>query len=152
MQDPNFVSVVAFSYCDGPEQGLALFASGQGVRFTTLGDSNSRMFRAFELTAIAGDWWESVKHVSKLEERSSSSRVFVPGKVSEALNLLMQEVQRAPAIAQYIAVGKPDLSRVLVTPVAAAQLRQLREVESPTDAFDLAHRLVKEQGLGRVKA
>ena len=59
--DPGFAVVLAFEYYDGPERGLALYPSGHGVRFSSLGDSKSRLFQAFELIPIEGNWWPRIK-------------------------------------------------------------------------------------------
>jgi hypothetical protein len=142
-RDPGFVVVVAFDYYDGPEHGLALYPSGEGVRFASLGDSNSRTFRAFELIPIHGSWWPKVRGLQHAEGIDPPSRVLVPGEANDTLKQLQRAVHDATGVGQFVGVGAPDLGRLSVSKVAEEQLIALRQLGGSPDAFRLAHQLAK---------
>ena len=140
---PGFEVIVAFDYYDGPEHGLALFPSGDGVRFSSLGDSKSRLFRAFELIPITGTWWSQVKALQQAEGIDPPRRILVPSKASDELGQLESDVLHATAIGQFVCVGSPDFVRVSVTAVTQEQLGELRKLGCSPAGFQLAHQLVK---------
>ena len=141
--DPGFEVIVSFEYYDGPERGLALYPSGDGVRFSSLGDSKSRFFRAFELIAIQGTWWPQVKALQQAAGIAPPPRILFPQVASDELNQLEGDVLRAPAIGQFICVGSPYLERVAICAVNQEQLEALRQPGSSPAGFQLAHQLVK---------
>lgn len=63
--DLGFTVILVFDYYDGPEHGLALYPSGEGVRFSSLGDSKSRLFRAFEFIPIEGNCGRKSKRCNR---------------------------------------------------------------------------------------
>jgi hypothetical protein len=138
VKDPGFQVIVAFDYYDGLEQGLALYPSGDGVRFSSLGDSKSRFFRAFELIPIKGTWWRQIRALQQAAGIDPSPRILVPSKLGE----LERDVLQAPAIGQFICVGSPNFERVAICAVTQEQLGVLRELGWPA-SFQLAHQLVK---------
>src|SRR5262245_53371827 len=98
--DPGFTLVVAFTYYDGPEEGLALFPSGQGVKFFSLGDSSSRLFRAFEFVPLSGNWWRQARALPEFSRIRSSARVLVPS-TSDALDQLKRSVVAAEPLGSF---------------------------------------------------
>lgn len=149
--DPGFSVVISFDFYDGPESGLAIYASGKGVRFSSLGDSPLRFFRAFELTSITGEWWQPVQslpEISASREISVStviapiSRVVLPS-ASDALTALESNVSDATATEYSVGVGAPYLEWLLTCSVTAAELGALRQLDNSSEAFRLAHDLVK---------
>jgi hypothetical protein len=140
---PGFVVVVAFEYYDGPERGLALYSSGEGVRFTSLGDSKSRLFRAFELIPVRGNWWAEVRALQHAAGIDPQSRILVPSEVSFELERLDKGVFDAPAVDRYVGVGAPDLGWLSVSEVSEEQLIALRQLGGSPDGFRSAHQLVK---------
>jgi len=148
--DPGFAVIVAFDFYDGPERGLAVYSSGEGVRFLSLGDSRSRFFRAFELTRITGDWWQQVHLLpgaSTIEPTSPASRVWLPS-ASEALTMLENNVLGAVAIGYSVAVGSPYLKWLMTCPVTAAQAEALRQLDGSPEAFRSVHQMVKHHSRG----
>ena len=143
--DPKFAVIVAFDYCDGPEHGLALYHSGHGVRFSSLGESRSRLSRAFEFIAIEGDWWPRINALRQAEGLNSLRPIVLPSKESETLTDLESAVQGAHALEQFVGVGSPDLKKMLVSPVTEHELEDLRKQGCSQAGFDLAHRLVKDR-------
>lgn len=140
--DPNFEVVIAFDYYDGPESGLALYASGEGIRFSSVGDSESRLRRGFEMDAIEGDWWPPIRELIRQAGVSEPRRVIVPGP-SETLMRLRENVTRAVVKRQFVGVGAPDLSRMSGVPVREAELSKLRELGCSTAGFKFANGLVR---------
>jgi hypothetical protein len=134
--------VVAFDYHDGPESGLAIYASGEGVRFSSVGDSESRLRRGFEMEAIEGDWWPPIRELIRQEGVLKPRRMLVPGP-SETLTSLRENVARAVAKKQFVAVGTPDLFRLSVIPVRDAEMSHLRELGCSAVGFRFANALVK---------
>ncbi len=141
--DPGFEVIVAFDYYDGPEHGLALYPSGDGVRFSSLGDSKSRFFRAFELTPIKGTWWPQVKALQQTAGIDPPRRILVPSEASVELSQLESNVLQAPAIGQFVGVGSPDFERVSICAVTQEQLEALRELGCSPAGFQMTHQLVK---------
>lgn len=141
--DPGFSVIFAFDYYDGPEHGVALYPSGTAVRFTSLGDSKSRLFRAFELIPIDGNWWPQIKALQNLEGSPPPARVVLPATASSALTELENRVLQANVIGQFVGVGSPDFERMSVCPVTDDQLEGLRKLGCSPAGFELAHRLVK---------
>lgn len=142
--DPGFEVIVAFDYYDGPEHGLALYPSGDGVRFSSLGDSKSRFFRAFELIPIEGAWWPQVKALQHAVGIDPPPRVLFPQMASDELGQLESNVLQAPAIGQFVGVGSPYFERVSICAVTQQQLEALRELGCSPAGFQLAHQFVKE--------
>ena len=140
--DPGFATIVAFDYYDGPEHGLALDASGSGVRFASLGDSTSRLFRAFELIPIEGNWWPQVKALQRREGADPASRMLLPSEV-DTLTELESRVLQASALGQFVCVGSPDLVKISICPVTHKELETLRKLGCSPAGFEFAHRLVK---------
>lgn len=140
--DPNFEVVVAFDYYDGPESGLAIYSSGEGIRFSSVGDSESRLRRGFEMEAIEGDWWPPIRELIRQEGASKPRRVIVPGP-TQTLASLRDSVTRAIAKKQFVAVGTPDLLRLSVVPVREVEISQLRELGCSVAGFRFANGLVK---------
>jgi len=142
-RDPGFAVVVAFDYYDGPERGLALYPSGDGVRFASVGDSNSRLFRAFELVPIRGNWWFHVEALQRAAGIDPPRRVLVPAEATEILEQLQKGVIAAPETGQYVGVGTPDLEQLSVSAVSKEQLHALRQLGCSPEGFRSAHQLVK---------
>lgn len=141
--DPGFTVILAFDYYDGPEHGLALYPSGEGVRFSSLGDSKSRLFRAFEFIPIEGNWWPQIKALQQAEGVDPPRRILLPSEGSEALADLESDVLQASAVGQFVGVGSPDLERISISPVTKKQLEDLRKLGCSPTGFELAHQMVK---------
>lgn len=142
-RDSGFAAIVAFDFYDGPERGLALYPSGDGVRFSSLGDSKSRLFRAFELIPIEGSWWPAVEVLQKAEHSHSAHRLLWPEKSTEAVTHLESNVLAAPATGFYIAVGSPYLEEIYLSSATKDQIDAIRQLGGSSAGFELAHRIVK---------
>ncbi|MDP3316157.1 MAG: hypothetical protein Q8M47_08830 [Devosia sp.] len=140
--DPGFWAIVAFDYYDGPERGIAIYPSGEGVRFSSFGDSKSRLFRAFELVPISGDWRPEVKALEQAASVESSSRVLVPAVSSDILQRFEDAVFSAAATGLYVGVGSPNFGWMYVSAVTDEQIDRLRQQRAP-DAFQSVHSLIK---------
>lgn len=141
----GFSVVVAFDYYDGPERGVALYPSGTGVRFRSLGDSKSRLFRAFELSAIDGDWRREVETLKLADGVEDAAKVWVPARESDALQRFDNAVSSALATGLYVGVGSPYLTWMYMLALDKDQLQSLRQLDGAPGAFNLVHRLVKHR-------
>jgi len=121
-RDPGFVLIVAFSYYDGPESGLAVYSNGRGIRFSAIGDSKSGFYRAFRLEKLGGDWWPKIKLVKQLEERDPDVRVVVPNKQSEDLDLFEKNVLSEITNSYYLGVGSPNFDWLAACPASKDDL------------------------------
>ncbi len=139
----SFEVIVAFSYYDGPENGLALHPSGDGVRFSSLGDSKSRFFRAFELIPIEGTWWPQVRALQKGVDIDPAHKILVPSALSDELTQLESDVLKAPSNGQFIGVGSPNFEKIMMCAVTEDELRELRGSSRSPAGFYSAHQLVK---------
>jgi hypothetical protein len=148
-RDPGFSLIVAFDYYDGPERGLAVYPSGEGVRFSSLGDSQSRLFRAFELTAIKGSWWQQVRSLPEHDNVAPPVRVLIPRETSEALIKLEQDVLHATAMGHYIGVGSSNLEWLIVCSFPEEQFEAIRQLGGSVAGFRLVHQILKRQSQSR---
>lgn len=142
--DPDFALIIAFDFYDGPERGLAIFPSGEGVRFSSLGDSPSRLFRSFLLTTIEGRWWGSAKSVPEVGAMDPAKKVIVPGNQSAPLSEIEGNVCSAQSVNHYIGVGDPYLKWLKIAQVSEQDAAiALRERYEEPGGFQCAHRIVK---------
>lgn len=141
LRPSGFALVVAFDFYDGRETGLAIFGSGQAVRITTLGDSVSRCFRAFELAAMNGDWWPHVRSLPEMAGGQGRSHFIAPA-AGPQLEHLRSLIEAAPQLERYVCVGSPYLGQVAVSSASEEQLRRLRQMGWPA-GFQATHCLVK---------
>ncbi len=145
MIDPGFALILAFDYYDGPERGLAIYPSGDGVRFSSLGDSKSRLFRAFELIPVKGSWWSKIRALQETEGVNPMRRILLPLKTTKELTQLENDVVEALTVGQFIGVGSPGLEKLAISQVTQEELARLRELGCSPTSFELAHQLVKKQ-------
>jgi len=142
-RDPGFAVIVAFEYYDGPERGVALYSSGEGVRFSSLGDSKSRRFRAFELISISGNWWPEVTALRRSAGIDSFQRMLVPAEASDVLTRLERRVFSAPTTGLYVGVGSLNFEQIYAAAINEEQLDSLRQLGCSPAGFQSVHRLVK---------
>jgi hypothetical protein len=126
-QDPGFAAILAFEFYDGPERGLAIFPEGESIRFASLGDSPSRMRRAFELAAIDGDWWPQFNEIQSVETRIASPKFLLPSHPSKRLSRLEKDVFDATPTGIYVAIGSSYLESLRVAAVTNEELEKLRQ-------------------------
>lgn len=138
---PGFESIVAFSFYDGPENGLVVYSNGTGVRFSSLGESNSGLFRAFNFQVLEGDWKSRVDFILDQDSSEYSPvRVFIPSEPSELLDKLEKSVLEAIVKSQYLGVGSPYLEW------AAAFLASDKLVKQASkEGFSFVHKMLKSQ-------
>lgn len=147
-QDPGFSAIVSFDYYDGPESGLAIYPQGDGVRFSSLGDSKSRLFRAFELTSIDGFWLPKIQTLQATTGIEPSRRILFPTKDNELLRELRENTLGANSRGHYVSVGTPDFERILISPVSSWELKILRETKDSERCFKLTHKMIKTKRTG----
>lgn len=136
-RDPGFATVVVFDYNDGPESGLAVYPSGEGVSFYSLGDSSSRLGRAYELRSIGGGW---LTRLQELGIVPSLRRFVLPSQLPELLEPAMAE---ATATGLYVGVGSAFFSRITVVEVTPHELDTLRRLNGAPKAYPATKRLTR---------
>lgn len=141
--DQGLSLVIAFDYYDGPERGLALWQGSRGVRFSSLGDSRSRCFRAFELALIAGQWNSKAEALIGRELCDSVHRVWVPSEEGEVLERLDADVTSAEALEYFVGVGLPNLNQLAVISLDLELLQSLRNLNGSPAAFQKVHQMIK---------
>lgn len=144
-RDPGFAVIVAFDVYDGPERGIALYSSGEGVRFSSLGDSRSRLFRAFELTPVEGNWGALIESLRKTVGTDLGQRVLVPTAASELVAKLDRDVFEARPTGRYVGIGSPSLERIYASLVAEEKLDWLRSLGCSPEGYEAVHRLIKHR-------
>ena len=143
---PAFDLVIAVAFYDGPEDGIALYRSGHAVRFDALGDSRSRMFRAYALAALDGvDWWRMAMNLPELANSSAPGGLCLPSADSEALQVLERRLLEASPVAHFVATGDPYLRCLGIRAVLEGDVRGIRQMNDWTQGFRRAHQLVKER-------
>lgn len=145
----GFERVVAFDYYDGPERGLAIFASGYGVRFSSIADSPSKLFRAFLLEAIGGDWLERIRSLPEYVAAPPTALVILPRRQSKVLTKLEQDVFASRTINSYVAVGASHLDRLSLAPVSKSELIDIQALGGSPAAFRAAHRVIKSKRMSK---
>lgn len=143
--NPNFEVIIAFDYYDGPESGLAIYATGEGIRFSSVGDSKSRLQRGFLMEAVEGDWWPHVQELMKAEGISNVRRLIWPKGPSRTLAGLEEKVAVAIPKERFVAVCKIDMSQLISAPVGAAEVSRLRELDGSPAGFRFANALVRRR-------
>ena len=141
-RDPGFALVIAFSYYDGVESGLAIYPNGNGVRFATLGDSISRMHRSFRLEFLSGDWWPEIQSVKELREHDSDIRVAVLSEQSKNADALEQKVLSAPMSDCYLSVGSPNFDWIAAFHASKRDIQGANEL-----GFKFVHKALKSKSL-----
>lgn len=147
--DPGFELIIAFDYYDGPERGLALLSCGEGLRFSTLGDSRSRLFRSFELTPIEGTWWAQARSVPEVAAAPPSRPIVLPSGAGKAICELERQVFSAPATGHYVGVGGAHFEWLAVSAVGEEELQALRRLGGSPAGFESVHRLLKRRAQTR---
>lgn len=144
-REPGFALIVAFDFYDGPERGLALLPFGEGIRFSTLGDSRSRLFRSFELTPIEGLWCAQARSVPEVSAATDYRPIVLPSESSEALAQLERDVFIAPATGYYVGVGGTYLQWLAVSPLPEKQRDALRQLDGSPAGFHAVHQILKRR-------
>lgn len=142
-----FTSVLAFEYYDGPEKGLAVFETGDGLRFLAIGDSRSGLFRAFELFPIAGNWSAAFEKIQAAENGVQDHQVLFPQNCPDEVNSLEKEVFGEEVSGHYLGIGSPQFEWLYVVHLARDEIAQIRQSVTPQARFDQAHRLLKHRRL-----
>jgi hypothetical protein len=139
---PDFVNVVSFSYCDGPEDGVALNEFGDATRFLALADSPSRMFRVFEFALLSGDWRPRIRPAFD-PAAISNSRVLVAEKLTFEIQTLESEVRRASSGELFVGIGVADLAWLYVSPASENDINTIRAFNNSTKIYRAAHQFIK---------
>lgn len=137
-----FPTIISFEYYDGPERGLALLPSGRGARFTALGESRTRLQRAFVFTTIAGQWETQTSFLQVDEANRKGIRILVP-EDDVRLDALEMQVFNAEALAHYVGLGSPKMEGFKLHELSREQHVSLMRSTSPASAFRLASQLIK---------
>lgn len=133
--NPGFSRIIAFQYYDGPEAGLAIYPLGQGVKFLSLGDSHSKLFRAFELVTIDGNWYPALY---------DDAHGIIISKDCECLSELEKQVLSASERGYFIGIGHGSMMWLAVTASSKEEIEYLRGLSHP-HAFREVHRLLKNR-------
>jgi len=109
------------------------------VRFSTLGDSKSGLYRAFKLEEITGEWWNKIKSIKQLNKLDPKIRVVVPNEQSEALVILEKEVNSSVVISSYLSIGSPNFEWL------AAFMASQKDLDEATNfGFSFVHNELKQ--------
>ncbi len=142
-RDCSFSLILAFDYYDGPEAGLAFFDSGEGAKFSALGDSRSRHFRAFELLAICGNWSDQINAIQASTGMREDCRVIFPQDGDNSLISLEMAVSVAEVSGRYIGIGSPNFEWLYVVTVTDEEIVAMHQLGSTEARFDQAHKILK---------
>ena len=151
MRKETFALIVVFDFYDGPERGLAIYPSGEGVRFNTLGDSRSRLFRSYELTTIEGNWLVRALALPGAVTSGQPGQMLIPSEASEMLTWLENDVFDASPTGYYVGVGSPYLEWLSVSPVLQDQLTMLQQLCCSSTGFRAVHQIVKKKRQNKVQ-
>lgn len=138
----HFQHVVVFDYDDGPASGLATYASGEGVRFISVGDSKSRLKRAFVLSHVRGKWNDAVEK-QKRHAYLTDARVLLPRDDNLELKELERRVSSAAVIGDFVGIGRPSMEHLRVAPLSQVSKEKLISLAHTPSGFQLAERLAR---------
>jgi hypothetical protein len=138
----GFDIIIAFDFYDGPESGLAILKSGDGFRFHSIGESKSRMHRAFWLVPIEGNWTEIVNKLPKTST-SQSHRVIVPSISSDIIDQITARTLSSPGDGSFVGVGSPYLDKLTIAPADERILVDIKSELNSSAAFNKIHAIIK---------
>lgn len=111
IKNSGFTRLLAFEYYDGPEFGVALYASGSGVRFKVLSESPKRLFRAFEVVPLSLSCEIIIDEALRECEIYNRERIIFPKSRSIALDRIEQRILNEKQEISFFAVGDPLLEK-----------------------------------------
>lgn len=130
-----FQHVVAFQFYDGAETGIAVYESGEAIRFSSLGDSESRRLRAYGLSLVEGHWTQRVCEVFEMEKKSCSERFLLLSQDHDSSLALERDLANARSIAVYVGIGTPYLEALEAASVTLAELSACQRLADAATAF-----------------
>lgn len=137
-RNPEFDAVIAIEIYDGLESGVGVFRDGTGVRITTLGDSQSRLFRAYKLEVLEGDWWQHVNDVAEVRGKIAEVRFIVASELANDLSKFEQLLFSASAKGFYIGIADPYLEWLAAVPASKTELNRAEET-----GYSYVHEVLK---------
>lgn len=137
---PGFSLVIAFQYYDGPEFGLSVYPNGTGLRFTSVGDAKSRMFRAFKFELVGDGWWRRIERLPGYRRPVSGMRIDVPSEETKEIIILDDEVASATSTDLFLGLGSPAFEWLAV---ASASQKNLDKADCA--GFSYVHGFLKKR-------
>lgn len=131
-RDPGFSKIVVFEFYDGPEKGIAFDGEGHGLRFISVGDSKSRMFRAFMFEEIDADW------ASIADRFKAEDSIIVTSLHSGEVTKLNEFLLRGSVLKRSLGVGPPYLEWVAGFIASSEQIEM-----AENEGFDFVHSCLK---------
>ena len=138
----DFEIIVGFEFYDGPEDGVAILKSGGGLRFTALAESKYRIFRAFLVEEIAGDWINGFRSLGIEAGVYKPCQAIILPDSSEA-DAFKEDIIRAASSKSYIAVGFPYFWNLKLIEVNRSIISNLMNINDNDKMFREAHNIVK---------
>lgn len=150
--DPGFKVIVATEYYDGPEEGIALYPSGEAARFHALGDSRSRLFRAFAFTAVQGQWSSQVNALPEMSAvaRNESTKILVTDNRGEEFERLDRQIRLARVSGRFVGFGPPTLEWLELLEVTAHQIEMLMSNGRDADIFQMVRKMFRRRPAERL--
>jgi hypothetical protein len=145
--DLHFEVIVGFDFYEGVETGMAVYPSGQALWITSLGDSHSRRFRAFELAEIEGSWLATLESLRGSGPKDDKVFVGKSGRDMAKLNQLRRETENARRTKLWVFAGSPYLVRGRTAKIDPANLRALQQHNGSPEGFSATLRFIQDRHL-----
>lgn len=140
----DVAGILPFEFSDGPERGLAIFADGQAVTFSLIGESRFKMFRAFELHPIVGDWSIALQAWKLQSTGLKNDRIILPSHTAEIFDRIEHDASKALAIGHYVGVGSPYLEWLTIAKISPSQKHTLNRQAQNGTGFLFAHNIIRQ--------
>ena len=138
----KFEIIVAFEFYDGPEDGAALLKGGGALRFTALAESKYRIFRAYLVEEIEGDWINSFRSLGiETEAYKPCQAIFLPD--SPEADAFKESIIRANSSKLYVAVGSSYFWNLKFIETDRSTISYLMNINDNDKIFREAHNIVK---------
>jgi len=103
-----FCLVVAINFYDGAETGFAFFPSGLGIKFSSLGDSKSGRFRAYDLALIEGKWLRDIQKAMVATGAVELDGFYlISSQYKNIFDAIINRLNMAKMAKRYVGVSSP---------------------------------------------
>ncbi len=145
LNNVRFDIVLGFDFYDGPENGIAVYPSGNVVRFESIADSKYNCFRCYYLSGLPISFREKVEAIYEvIEARENGRRIVLPNTSSPELEALEAEVASAASLSHGFAIGSPYLEWFKLAPILFSQKAEAMEIIDPIKRYKFAHNILKK--------
>lgn len=136
--------VVTDKYYDGPERGVAIFTNGCKFSFESIGESASRLYRCFALSAVDDIASKFDEIYLAFDEDRDAGYVKFINTESEDSEIYYDAISRTCDF-KFIAVGSPGLDCLEIASLNQEEILSIKAQKSWVETFRVSHSLLKSR-------